>query len=87
MAAVAVLAAVVAAGRSASQHVSFASFEESLSFDGLWTHSWTLDEGQALEIHVSIDDPEELPANGRIKVRWEGPDLPEWAFEGNRGDL
>ena len=87
MAAVAVLAAVVAAGRSASPPVSFASFEESLSFDGLWTHSWTLDEGQALEIHVSIDDPEELPANGRIKVRWEGPDLPEWAFEGNRGDL
>lgn len=87
MAVVVVLAAAVAAGSSASPPVSFASFEESLSFDGLWTHSWTLDEGQALEIHVSIDDPEELPANGRIKVRWDGPDLPEWAFEGDRGDL
>ena len=83
MAAAVVLAAAVAVGGSASPPLSFASFEQSLSFDGSWTRSWTLDEGQALEIHVSIDDPEALPANGRIKVLWEGPDL-EWAFEGDR---
>ena len=84
---VAVLVVAAAVGWSAAPPASIDPFEQSFSFDGEWTRSWTLAEGQALEVHVRVDDPEALPANGRIEVRWEGPGLDDWAFEGERGDL
>ena len=62
-------------------------FEQSLTFGGSWQQQWQLEQGQALEIQVGIAQPSSLPANGRVEVRWEGPELTEFAFEGERGDL
>ena len=84
---VAALVVAAAVGWSAAPPSNVEPFEQSFSFDGEWARSWTLAEGQALEVHVRVDDPEALPANGRIAVRWDGPGLDDWAFEGERGDL
>ena len=62
-------------------------FAQRLSFSGDWQKSWTLAKGQAFDISVRIDDPEALPPNGRLDVIWEGPELTQWSFEGERGDL
>ncbi len=59
---------------------------ETVSFAGNWSRSWTLAEGDAFEIRVGLERPSTLPPNARIDVIWTGPDRPEWAFEGDRGE-
>ena len=59
---------------------------ESFRFDGSWSRSWTLYEGDALELSLSIDTPSALPQNARIEAVWDGPDLPDSGFGGDRGD-
>ena len=59
---------------------------ETAIFDGEWSRSWTLAEGDAFEIGVRIEQPSKLPPNARIEVVWDGPDLPDLAYEGDRGD-
>ena len=61
-------------------------FSEELSFDGNWTRSWNLAEGDALELSVRIERPSALPPNARIEVAWDGPDLTRFAFDGDRGE-
>ena len=61
-------------------------FSETLSFGGQWRRSWTLAEGDALELSVRIERPSELPPNARIETLWDGPDLPQFAFDGDRGE-
>ena len=60
--------------------------EHAFSFDAGWTRTWTLAEGDALELGVRIEEPSSLPANARIEAFWDGPDLTDLAFEGDRGD-
>ena len=60
---------------------------ETIDFAGSWDHSRELTEGEAVSISVRIDDPEALPPNARIEVRWRGPALEDTAFDGERGDL
>ena len=59
---------------------------ETISFFGEWSRSWTLAEGDAFEIGVRIETPSSLPPNARIEAIWTGPDRPEWAYEGDRGE-
>ena len=60
---------------------------QTVRLDGLWRSERRLRAGEAVAIHVRIDDPAALPANSRIEARWDAPDLPGAAFEGERGDL
>ena len=62
------------------------AFHGTISFDAQWSRSWTLDEGDAFELSVRIERPSSLPANARIEASWQGPGLPELAYEGDRGD-
>ena len=59
---------------------------ESLRFDGSWSRSWTLAEGESIELSVRVDTPSDLPPNARIEALWNGPDLPDSGFDGDRGD-
>ncbi len=63
-----------------------ADLSEKIDFNGLWSRSWTLVEGDALELSVRIEQPSELPPNARIEAAWEGPELPQHVFDGDRGD-
>ena len=60
---------------------------ETIDFTGSWDHERELTEGEAVSISVRIDDPEALPPNARIEVRWRGPTLEDTPFDGERGDL
>ena len=60
---------------------------ETIDFTGSWDHRRELTEGEAVSISVRIDDPEALPPNSRIEVRWRGPALEDTPFDGERGDL
>ena len=62
-------------------------FSTTVQFNGEWRRSWEFEQGQAFELRAHINDPELLPANARIEVRWHGPELTGLAFEGERGDL
>ena len=64
-----------------------ASLSETIDFAGSWGHSRELAEGEAVSVSVRIDDPEALPPNARIEVRWRGPALEDAPFDGERGDL
>ncbi len=59
---------------------------ESISFSGEWSNTWTLAEGDTFEINVRIEIPSALPPNARIDATWSGPDRPEWAYDGDRGE-
>ena len=59
---------------------------ESLQFAGSWSRSWALVEGEAIELSVRIDEPSDLPPNARIEAVWDGPNLPDSGFDGDRGD-
>ena len=59
---------------------------ESFRFDGSWSRSWTLEVGEAVELSLRIESPSALPPNARIEAVWDGPDLPESGFSGDRGD-
>ena len=65
---------------------SITTSEETISFDGHWARTWSLDQGDAFELAVGIQRPSSLPANARIELSWEGPSLPELDYEGDRGD-
>ncbi len=83
-----VIAAVWLAGFSAFAAAAPPEpFSATLDFSGEWHRNWEFEQGQAVELRVHINDPELLPANARIEVRWQGPDLTGLAFEGERGDL
>ena len=64
-----------------------ASLSETIDFAGSWGHSRELAEGEAVSVSVRVDDPEALPPNARIEVRWRGPALEDAPFDGERGDL
>lgn len=59
---------------------------ESVSFSGNWSRTWSLTEGDTFEISVRIETPSGLPPNARIDATWTGPEPPEWAFADDRGD-
>ncbi len=59
---------------------------EGLTFDGEWFRSFELAEGDAFELSVRLERPSALPPNARIEVAWEGPELSELAYPGDRGD-
>ena len=63
-----------------------ADLSAKVDFNGLWSRSWVLAEGDALELSVRIQRPSELPPNARIGVAWVGPKLPQHIFDGDRGD-
>ncbi|MEX2300129.1 MAG: prenyltransferase/squalene oxidase repeat-containing protein [Bryobacterales bacterium] len=79
--------AAVSFGFSQAPRTASLPFEQTVRFDGAWQQEWRLDQGQVFEIQAAIAQPAALPANGRVEIRWEGPALPELAFEGDRGDL
>ena len=81
------MAAIGLAGFAFAPSVTPNSFSTTLDFHGEWHRSWELPEGQAFELGVHISEPDLLPANARIEVRWRGPDLTDLAFDGERGDL
>ena len=60
---------------------------ETITFSGNWTQFQTLQAGETVEIQIGIDAPSALPPNARIEAHWDGPDLPELAYDGPRGDL
>ncbi len=60
---------------------------ETIDFTGNWTRSQTLQAGETVEIQIGLNAPSDLPPNARIEAHWDGPDLPELAFDGPRGDL
>ena len=62
-------------------------FQKQIVFEGSWERQWQLQRDQILQISVGIPRPSTLPPNARIEVRWRGPDLPDLAFDGKRGDL
>ncbi len=62
-------------------------YAQTIRFDGEWRQGWDFEEGQAVEILVHVPKPSALPPNARLDVQWEAPSLPEWRFEGKRGDL
>ena len=74
---------LLTAGKGAAAN----AFAETIEFAGSWEHSREFDEGEAVSVSVRIDDPEALPLNARIAVRWRGPELEGGGFEGERGDL
>ena len=53
-------------------------FDQKIKFEGSWSHTWTLDLGEALDLSIRIDEPSSLPPNARIEVRWDTPDTPIW---------
>ena len=61
-------------------------FSETHTLDSPWTRSWTLEEGDALELSVRIDQPSALLPNSRIEAIWDGPDLPQFTYEAARGE-
>ena len=63
-----------------------ADLNAKIEFNGLWSRSWVLAEGDALELSVRIQQPSELPPNARIEVAWVGPELLQYTFAGDRGD-
>jgi hypothetical protein len=84
------LAAAVAAvtlSYSQARRETGLPFEKNLTFGGSWQQQWRLEQGQAFEIQVGIAQPSSLPPNARLELRWEGPELAEFAFDGERGDL
>ena len=62
---------------------------ETIRFDGNWTRSWDLAEGETVQIQVGVVSPGKLPDNGRISARWSGPPLDgaRSAEPMSRGDL
>ena len=72
--------------------LSFASesgelpFSKTFRFSDSWRRQWQLESGQAFELSVHLQDPGALPANARIEVQWQGPEITE-TFDGERGDL
>ena len=82
-----VVVAAVTLSFSQARRDAVLPFEQSLIFGGSWQQQWQLEQGQAFEIQLGIAQPSSLPPNGRVEVRWEGPELTEFAFEGERGDL
>ena len=48
---------------------------KSFNFDGSWSSSWSLEEGETLELGIRIATPSSLPPNARIEVTWDGPDI------------
>ena len=60
---------------------------QTIDFTGSWDHSRELTEGEAVSLSVRIDDPQALPPNARVEVRWRGPALEGSSYTGNRGDL
>ena len=66
-----------------------AAFGETVQFDGSWTRSWHLAEGETVQIQVGIANPGGLPTNGRISARWSGPPLgtAQALASMSRGDL
>ncbi len=63
------------------------NFQKQIVFEGSWQHQWQLERDQILQISVGIPRPSSLPPNALIEVRWRGPELPDLAFDGKRGDL
>ncbi|MCB1019934.1 MAG: hypothetical protein KDC27_08400, partial [Acidobacteria bacterium] len=59
----------------------------SFRLEEAWGSERQLRAGEAVRIHVQVDDPAALPPNARIAVEWDAPELPGAAFEGERGDL
>jgi hypothetical protein len=82
-----VVAAAAALSFSQMRQEADLPFEQNLAFGGFWQQQWRLEKGQAFEIRVGLTQPASLPANARVEVRWEGPELGEFAFAGERGDL
>ncbi len=60
---------------------------ESVQLVEPWRTQRQLRTGEAVSIHVRLNDPAALPANARIEVVWDAPELPGPSFEGPRGDL
>ena len=63
------------------------NFQKQIAFEGSWQRQWQLQRDQILQVTVGIPRPSSLPPNARIEVCWRGPDLPDLAFDGKRGDL
>ena len=59
---------------------------EAISFSGEWNRTWTLAEGDAFAVSVRVERPSALPPNARIEALWDGPALPQWSHDGDRGD-
>ena len=64
--------------------VAAPAVSERFTFDGSWSRSWELTEGQAIELQVRLEQPSALPANARIEAVWDGPDLQASAWDGDR---
>ena len=52
-------------------------FSKTFSFSDSWLQRWQLERGQTFELSVHLRDPQALPANARIEVRWRGPEIGE----------
>ena len=63
-----------------------AEIQETIVFEGHWTRTWVLQEGDAFELSVRIVRPSALPSNARVEAVWDGPDLSEFDYAGDRGD-
>ena len=57
------------------------AYNEQITFDGEWSRTWTLNQGDAIDLSVRIDQPSSLPPNARIEARWDAPDPPIWNGE------
>lgn len=64
------------------------STAEELDFNGSWSRSISLDSGEVAAVSVVIAEPDVLPPNARLAVRWTAPSAAQpAAYEGDRGDL
>ncbi len=71
---------------SSSTGAAAQEFSETVMIGRSWAKSWTLADGAAFDLTVRLEHPSTLPPNARIEVTWDGPDLPEFRFDGDRGD-
>ena len=65
---------------------SLAAIDETVTFQGHWARTWILEEGVAFELSVRVVRPSSLPPNARVEVVWDGPELSEFEYVGDRGD-
>ena len=78
--------AVAFAGLSFASETGELPFSKTFRFSDSWRQQWQLESGKAFELSVHLQDPGALPANARIEVQWQGPEIGE-TFDGERGDL